>query len=271
MPAEDTTTQVAPASDPADAGAAQAEQAEATQGQAAEANGETTPELDIKTEWEKTKAELAQERVARAAAEKHALDADNLVKTQAGAQSATDRRFNRIEQQIQRQGQILKAGLTNPDQIAKLETTHEEEDKVSFADFEVEQRRGIVTALQASGFTEDDVNREELSDARLIWRLGKAVGDRGTLEDAVKSAGQAIKRMQAAKAAAAPSPTPTPKPAESNGAAPRRIANIDAGAGAGAATISMTALLAKYGEDYDSLTSAQRKSAEDYMRREGLI
>lgn len=270
MPADETTTQVAGASGSADTDAAQDEQALASQELAAEANGAATPEPDLKAELEKATAELVQERSARVAAEKRALDTDNLVRTQAGAQSATDRRLNAIDVRLQRAEETRAAERISDDEVARVRTAHAADDQVSFASFTAEQRNGIVSALSAAGLQASDVDHEELADARDLWVMAYNANDRAGIERSVKSAMRAIKRLQAAK----PTPTPLPSKPESEekkGAANRHLANMDTGGGLGAANASITTLMGRYGEDYDSLTQAQRKQVEDHMRREGLI
>lgn len=268
MPGDDTTTQVATASNPAETDAAQAGQVLVTQETAAGASGEATPAVDLGAELAKVQAELAQERTAKAAAEKRAQESDNLVRTQAGAQSATDRRLNALAQELRRTRELVKAGLTDPAEIPKVEEAHRTQDDQDFASFTRDQGFVNTAALRAAGFSEvSDLGNEELADGLALWRVAARVGDREGIEQASISLARGIKRMQAARPTA-PSSAPVAQTPAANGAA-RRVPNMDTGAG-GAASESKQALVNRVANPEYDATPAELALVQKYRDEEGI-
>lgn len=221
---------------------------------------------------------LAETRATELAAANAELDRLRQTdKTQRGAQSAQDRRERVLETKVERLGrslEVLTARLPKDllgdaagaeKEVERVLTEHEGRDRDSFVATTEQQRQTILGALHAQGLSDADVSHEELVDSVALWELGRQRRDADLIERATTSALKAIKRIPAPRAATnGARATETPVPVA------RRLPNMDTGPAAGASE-SVQALVVRYGTEYDVLTPAQRKNAEDYMRREGLL
>ena len=226
-----------------------------------EALAETPP--DYKALAEQHKAEFEKEKAGREAAEKRASEAEHLVRTQAGTQSATDRRLNNIERHFARRDEVEEAAKIGEEQVALVKDRHKRDDLRGFG-VEI----GKVMTESGLDVQKDWETRDEFENARDAWfsgnpslalRLTKQEASR--IQGAKASATAPKEPVQAPKAEViTPAATPAPK---------KPIANMDTGPGAGAGSESMQGLVNRLAKGV-RMTPDEMARARKAMDEQGI-